>query len=285
MRNVVVAVLVATACRGPTAAPPAQPARAIDDAQLAALLRDVGTGAALVTEVATDSVVASAASGRDLAAPVMSLSVIKLYVAALWWDRGHGDGDFVVRDRHVTVHDMLVDGWDHPGEEMAIALRRELGGPAMLAALRSYGLDGLALPADADDARWGSALSIGEHDVQVTLAQVASFLGAIGGSSRLLAAETQRRLQSGMRGAVERGTAKSAGARLAGLAWQLGGKTGTGPFGAEPYDGWFAGLIFERGAPRYAIAVYIEHHGLGGGVAAGLAADVTRRLAGSQRPP
>ena len=34
---------------------------------------------------------------------------------------------------------------------------------------------------DADDARWGSALSIGEHDVSVTLSSVASFLRAIGG--------------------------------------------------------------------------------------------------------
>ena len=264
------------------AAPPSTAGRAIDDAQLGALLRESGTGAVLVTDVATGRVVASAASGRELAAPVMSLSVIKLYVAALWWEHGRGDGDFVVRDRHVTVRDMLIDGWDRPGEEMAVALRRELGAAAMLAALRGYGLDGLALPADADDARWGSALSIGEHDVRVTLAQVARFLGAIGGGSRLLAPETQRRLQSALRDAVERGTAKSAGARLAGLAWQLGGKTGTGPVGADPHDGWFAGLIFDRGAPRYAIAVYIERRGLGGGVAAGLAAEVTRQLAAAR---
>jgi len=272
---VIIAVLAA-ACR-PSVPSPAAPS--IDDAQLAALLRDAGTGAVLMTDVATGRVVASAAIGRDLAAPVMSLSVIKLYVAALWWERGRGDGDFVVRDRHVTVRDMLVDGWDLPGEEMAVALRREIGAAAMLAALHGYGLDGLALPADADDARWGSALSIGEHDVRVTLAQVAGFLGAIGGGSTLLRPETQRRLQSAMRDAVERGTAKSAAERLAGLAWRLGGKTGTGPFDANPHDGWFAGLIFDGSAPRYAIAVYIERRGVGGGVAAGLAADVTRRLA------
>jgi cell division protein FtsI/penicillin-binding protein 2 len=34
-----------------------------------------------------------------------------------------------------------------------------------------------------------------------------------------------------------------------------------------------------RSAARYAIAVYIEHRGPGGGVAAGLAAEVTRRMA------
>lgn len=65
--------------------------------------------------------IASAAIGRDAAAPVMALSVIKLYLAALWWEHGFGDGNFVDRGRRVTVHDLLVDGWDRPGEEMATA--------------------------------------------------------------------------------------------------------------------------------------------------------------------
>ena len=253
----------------------------IDDAQLAKLLREADAhGAVLVTEVATGAVVASAGVGRDVAAPVLPLSVIKLCLAALWWEHDRGDGDFAYRGRRVTVHDVLVDGWDHPGEEMAIELRRTLGAQAMLAELRGYGLGArLTLPADADDARWGSALSIGEHDVVVTLPIVAGFLRAIGGGTSLLRPETRQRLQSAMRGAVEQGTAKSAGARLGAIDWRLGGKTGTGPFGAEPHDGWFAGLIFERGAPRYTVAVYVERHGPGGGVAAGIAAEIVRLLA------
>jgi hypothetical protein len=257
---------------------------AIDDAQLTKLLREADAhGAVLVTEVATGAVVASAGVGRDVAAPVLPLSVIKLCLAALWWEHDRGDGDFAYRGRRVTVHDVLVDGWDHPGEEMAIALRRTLGAQAMLAELRGYGLGaGLTLPGDADDARWGSALSIGEHDAVVTLPIVAGFLRAIGGGTSLLRPETRQRLQSAMRGAVEQGTAKSAGARLgamSSIAWRLGGKTGTGPFGAEPHDGWFAGLIFDRGAPRYTVAVYVERHGPGGGVAAGIAAEIVRLLA------
>jgi hypothetical protein len=227
-------------------------------------------------------VIASAAVGRDAAAPVMSLSVIKLYLAALWWEHGLGDGDFAVRGRRVTVHDMLVDGWDHPGEEMAVELRRRLGAAAVLAELRGDGLDGLTLPADADDARWGSALSIGEHGVEVTLAQVTGFLAAIGGGSPGLRPETRQRLQAAMRDAVERGTARSAGARLGAGRWRLGrlgGKTGTGPATTDPHDGWFAGLIFDGAEPRYAIAVYIERRGPGGGVAAGIAADVALRIA------
>lgn len=264
-------------------------ARAINDAQLAQLLRDGDVhGAVLVTEVATGAVVASAAVGREVAAPVMPLSVVKLYIAALWWDHELGDGDFVAYDRratvrdHVTVHDMLVDGWDHPGEVMAIELRHRLGAAEMLAALRGYGLgDGLTLAGDADDASWGSALSIGEHDVMTTLSSVAGFLRAIGGGAVLLRPETQRRLQAAMRDAVDHGTAKTAGARLGASAWHLGGKTGTGPAGADPYDGWFAGLIFDGTKPRYAIAVYVEGRGPGGGVAAGIAADVTRLVAAS----
>jgi hypothetical protein len=53
--------------------------------------------------------------GREIAAPVLPLSVIKLYVAALWWEHELGDGDFVAYSRrvaidHVIVRDMLVDG-------------------------------------------------------------------------------------------------------------------------------------------------------------------------------
>lgn len=256
----------------------------IDDAQLAKLLREADAhGAVLVTDVATGAVVASVGLGRDAAAPVLPLSVIKLYTSALWWEHDRGEGAFVVRGRHVTVHDMLVDGWDRPGEEMAVELRRALGARAMLAELRGYGLaTGLTLPADADDARWGSALSIGEHDAVVTLPIVAGFLRAIGGGVALLRPETRQRLQSAMRDAVERGTARSAGARLgaAGASdWRLGGKTGTGPFGPEPHDGWFAGLIFDRTAPRYTVAVFVERRGPGGGVAAGIAAEITRLLA------
>jgi len=193
---------------------------AIDDAQLTKLLREADAhGAVLVTEVATGAVVASAGVGRDVAAPVLPLSVIKLCLAALWWEHDRGDGDFAYRGRRVTVHDVLVDGWDHPGEEMAIELRRTLGAQAMLAELRGYGLGaGLTLPGDADDARWGSALSIGEHDAVVTLPIVAGFLRAIGGGTSLLRPETRQRLQSAMRGAVEQGTAKSAGARLGAMS-------------------------------------------------------------------
>jgi hypothetical protein len=66
----------------------------------------------LATDVATGEVVAR--SG-DVEAPRLPLSVVKLYVAALWWQHGLGDGALALRDREVTVRDVLVDGWDAPG--------------------------------------------------------------------------------------------------------------------------------------------------------------------------
>src|SRR5262249_10151125 len=92
-RAVVIVAIVAIACHGRE---PGGSRPAMDDAWLAQLLRDADAhGAALVTEVATGAVVASAASGREIAAPVLPLSVIKLYVAALWWQHGLGDGELV----------------------------------------------------------------------------------------------------------------------------------------------------------------------------------------------
>jgi hypothetical protein len=162
---------------------------------------------------------------------------------------------------------------------MAIELRHRLGAAAVLAALRGDGLgDGLALEGDADDGCWGSALSIGEHDVVTTLPEVAGFLRAIGGGTALLRPETRRRLQAAMRDAVDHGTAKSAGARLGAIVWHLAGKTGTGPAGTAPYDGWFAGLIFDGTEPRDTVAVYALRRELGGGVVSSAADSGARHL-------
>jgi hypothetical protein len=244
----------------------------------AAIFRDErAKGAAVVLDVASGDVVAAFSAGRDVEATVLPLSVVKLYVAASWWDHDLGDGDFVdPRKGHVTVHDVLVEGWDRPGEDMAIELRRRIGGAAVLAELAHRGL-ALRLDASADDATWGSTLSIGEHDAAVTLRSVSMLLRAIG-RSEFSHPETARRLQAAMRDTVGRGTARGSDAPLAHTAWQLGGKTGSGPFGVTPSDGWFAGLVFERGTPRYTIAVYVDGRGRGGGVAASVAARIARAL-------
>src|SRR5215831_897859 len=70
-------------------------------------------GAVLVPDVRTGDTIASVGSGRDPSAPVLPLSLIKLYAAALWWDHGMGDGSFAHSGHgRVTVHELLVQGWD-----------------------------------------------------------------------------------------------------------------------------------------------------------------------------
>jgi beta-lactamase class D len=221
------------------------------------LFRSVGAeGAALVTDVHTGAVVASVDAERR----VLLLSIVKLYVAAVFWDRGMS----------ASLDDMLVDGLDRPGQVRAVELRAKFGGAAVLEDLSRYGL-ALTLPADASDAEWGETLSIGEKDVIVTLPQVSQFLRTIAKSK----SESARRLRSAMLECVKRGTARG-GAREAGP--RLGGKTGSGPATAKPVDGAFAGLIFAEGEPRYTVYVYVEGKGFGGGVAASIAATIARSL-------
>jgi hypothetical protein len=254
--------------------------------QVVKILRDGhARGAVRVLDVRTGNAVVSAGVGRDVAAPVLPLSVIKLYVAAMWWDHGAGDGSLEEPGvGRVSVHDVIAYGYDRPGKEMAVMLRRKIGAKAMLADLRRYGLGArpaaLTLAADAGDAEWGESLSIGEKNMTVTLDQVSRFLRAIGlGGQGLLKPDTARRLQNAMKDTVARGSARGVAPKLAGTRWQLGGKTGTGPAAAHPsYDGWFAGLIFEGGKPRYTAAVYMDASGPGAGVAAWIAADMTRIL-------
>ena len=179
------------------------------------LLRDArARGAVRVVDVRTGEVVASAGLGRDAEAPVLPLSVIKLYAAAMWWDRDLGDGSFEEpRVGRVSVHAGIAHGYDRPGKEMAVELRRKLGAAAVLAGLRRYGLGSppgaLTLAADASDADWGDSLSIGERGMTVTLDQVSRFLRAIGlGGQGLMKSDTARRLDEAMKDAVARGTAR-----------------------------------------------------------------------------
>lgn len=213
---------------------------------------------ALITDARTGAVVRSIDAGRR----VLPLSVIKLYVAAVFWDHGLGG----------SLDDMLVDGRDQPGKDRALELRRKLGGADVLEELKRYGLDSLTLPADAEDATWGETLSIGERNVTVTLPQLSAFLRTIA----LSQSEAARRLRAAMLACVERGTARAIGTRQHGF--RLGGKTGTGPATARPYDGVFAGLIFVGGEPRYTIVVYLDGKGPGGGAAASVAADLAASL-------
>jgi hypothetical protein len=215
--------------------------------------------AAIAVDLATGQTVASVGDPDALVAP---LSVIKLYTVAIWWRHGFGDAP-----GSESVPSIIVDGWDRDGVRLANELRRRLGADAVLAELAELGV-AVSLPADADDERWGTALSVGEHDVAVSLAGVARSMQVLARDPRLVAA---------MRACVDRGSAQGDQLLLGNL--KLGGKTGTGPAGQAPYDGWFAGVILERDRPRYAIAVRVARGGPGRGRAAVLAGAIARSLA------
>ncbi|HLX08695.1 MAG TPA: penicillin-binding transpeptidase domain-containing protein [Thermoanaerobaculia bacterium] len=164
------------------------------------------------------------------------------------------------------------------------------------------------LPADAcvsmrpewTDGQWATALSIGETGFAVTLLHLSRFLQAIGNDgvmvppvARAVASEpalspsgrrmvgtsvvgagTARKLQDAMIDTVLRGTATGIRGRLGG-EWLVGGKTGTGPGDVEPWDGCFAGLVFDpKRVARYTVVSYVRRGGRGGGAAAELAADL-----------
>jgi len=94
---------------------------------------------------------------------------------------------------------------------------------------------------------------------------------------------TALRLQSAMRDAVQRGTAKGIAKALADTGWEIGGKTGSGgsaPVGPQS-DGWFAGLIFDpQGKARFTVATFVRHGGPGGGNAATISAELARFIIG-----
>jgi hypothetical protein len=249
-----------------------------------------------VTEVSSGRQIAYVAlttTGKDdqsLAADALvpPLSVIKLFVAAEWLDRGFGN--IVVEcapsggpaQERMRVDEMLISGCDSAGARMATILRQKLGAETVTRNLRQLGLGHLTLRSDASDADWGAVLSLGERNVPVTAQEVSGFLRDIardGGT--IMSADTARRLQKALDDVVGRGTAISIKNELASTGWRIGGKTGTGPGECGDHcDGWFASLASDSQRARYVILAFVRGKGLGSGVAAHAAATIARRLAG-----
>ena len=261
------------------------------------ILRDAqAAGFIDVTEVGSGRQIAYAgltATGKDdpnLAADalVQPLSVIKVFVAAEWIDRGFADTMIDCEPagghapRRMSVDEMLITGCDSAGARMATILRQKLGADTVLRDLRRFGLLHLTLPPDASDADWGAALTLGERDVPVSAEEVSTFLRAIAqGGATLVSAETARRLRAALDDVVTRGTATPVKDMLAGTSWRIGGKTGTGPGNCGDHcDGWFASIESDAAQPRYIILAYVRGKGLGSGVAAHAAATIAQHLVG-----
>lgn len=154
------------------------------------------------------------------------------------------------------------------------------------------------LSAETSREEWGQ-LAIGQGPIDVTAVHMARFLSAIGNGGvmmrptleqdraaapeevgRIMSPETSARLLAAMREVVDRGTARSTAPILAGLDWQLAGKTGTAEVARAPDNGWFAGLIVDpSGRPRYSVVTFLVGGGPGGRRPAAIAAGMTRYLA------
>jgi cell division protein FtsI/penicillin-binding protein 2 len=159
------------------------------------------------------------------------------------------------------------------------------------------------LTAGTNDSEWADTFSLGEKNFIVTILHISRFLQAAGNKGRVLSLvarkerdypvakpaaisrrimqeKTALRLQLAMRGVVQRGSAQAIAHTLDGTGWQIGGKTGTGPglgSNGPPYDGWFAGLVFDpQGRARFTVATYVRHGGPGGENAAMISAQLAR---------
>lgn len=160
---------------------------------------------------------------------------------------------------------------------------------------------------------WEDTLSIGEERIVATALHLSRFLQAVGNDgvmlpavardparpastipatagTRILSESAAAKLQTIMRGTVERGTAKSANPILAGTGWTMGGKTGTGPSPGTTApgpgsNGCFVGLIFDPQAKaRFTVTTFVNHGGFGGGHSARITAELTRFLSGAAAP-
>ena len=302
------------------------------------------TAVTVAQNVRTGAVVAFAASDSaelDVTSAVLPLSVVKLFLAASWWQ--HKDvNEFLASDgSRVSVHEMIVSGSDNAGRLTAIELRKNIGADVIIKELGRFGFphqlsskqftrdekfwaelnpgwrDRLTpvnsvheLTETTSDVEWAEVLSIGEAGFTVNALSISRFLQAVGNGGVMLPPAARQevfkanepanvvknhippqrivrefaalKLQTAMRDAVQRGTAKAVARDLFDTGWSMGGKTGSsGPVGPQS-DGWFAGLIFDTNQrARFTIATFVRHGGTGGGNAARLSADLARYLIAS----
>jgi len=172
------------------------------------------TAITVVQDVRTGAVVAFAASDSaqlDVTTSVLPLSVVKLFVAASWWQHNNAD-EFIATDgSRVVVHEMIVTGSDKAGRLTALELRKNVGTDTIIRELETFGLprrQSLANPArdekfwgemanlwrdhltpsasyhllsaSTSDAEWAHDLSIGEAGFAVSLLSISRFLQTVG---------------------------------------------------------------------------------------------------------
>jgi hypothetical protein len=242
------------------------------------------TGAILVQDVKSGAIL----SALDADAPVLPLSVVKLFSAATYWEhRGALPATFAASSAALVAY-----GSDKAGRRLALNLRHTLGSATLLDDLKRFGFprcrqgatDCTTLTSGTGDAEWANAMSLGETGFRATPRGLSNFIRIVAGAApgesggRAIRPESARPIQSAMIDTVRFGTARGIRDRL-GVKGQIGGKTGSGPAGAHPLDGIFAGIVFDRAsAARYTVVTYVRRGGLGGGAAAEISADMANFL-------
>jgi beta-lactamase class A len=251
-------------------------------------VRDVSSGRVLAHITSAES---NQGNGLGIDSPVLPLSVIKVYLAAVWLEHGFGSTKVDCAPsanklvRHMLIDDVLISGCDSAAGEMAVILRQKVGASEVLRDLHRYGIENLSLKPDARNSEWRRVLSLGEDQVKVTPRQLSAFMLAIGqGGGKLLSAVTAERMIAALEAVVQDGTATSIKRALNNTGWHIGGKTGTGPGECgERCDGWFASLLRDPRHARYVILVFIQGRGLGAGLAARTAASTAQFLAAQEQ--
>jgi hypothetical protein len=246
------------------------------------------TGAMAMQDVKTGVTLVAISVGAGPA--VGPLSTTKLLLAASYWEERNALSVQRVADPRALV----ALGSDSAGRQLALQLRHAVGSVALLRELDRFGFppcgtgrteNCTSLSPNDTDVQWADAMSIGETGFRVTPLGLSRFLRAIAldgmsgapRSGRIVHFKTAMQLQSAMIDTVRLGTASGIRDRLGALGG-IGGKTGSGPGGARPLDGIFAGLVFDhKGTPRYTVVTYVRRGGVGGGAAADISAAMATR--------
>jgi cell division protein FtsI/penicillin-binding protein 2 len=167
----------------------------------------------VVQNVSTGALLAFAAADPikfDVSTPVPPLSVVKLMLAACWWDHGLPENPEFQDAPRLSIHEMIVNGSDNFGRRMAAALRKSIGTERVLADFNRFGFPShqmiseshmeapfwadppkwqtrlipavayTSLTSTSSDQEWEDTLSIGEARFIVTALHLSRFLQAVG---------------------------------------------------------------------------------------------------------
>jgi hypothetical protein len=173
----------------------------------------------VVQNTSTGALVAFAAADPikfDVSTPVPPLSVVKLMLAACWWDHGLPENPEFKDAPRLSIHELVVTGSDNFGRRMAARLRKSIGTEQVLADFNRYGfpsqqlileptMEGTfwaqppqwqtrlipalaytSLTTTTPDRDWEDTLSIAEARFTVTALHLSRFLQAVGNDGIML---------------------------------------------------------------------------------------------------